>query len=141
MPWYAALYHRYGWTYITSFFLGENVARYTEGVGVETRRGPLFYLPVVFSDSFPWSLCLFGAAGMWIAERRRIRAKSLIQTARRLSPQRARPRADVAVGSRDRRRSLRSPRRSRISTFFPIVPAVAALGGLLIARSRRRRYA
>src|SRR3954462_4291269 len=26
VPWYAALYHRYGWTYITSFFLGENIA-------------------------------------------------------------------------------------------------------------------
>src|SRR3954454_8258299 len=70
VPWYAALYQRYGWTYITSFFVGENIARYTEGVGVETRRGLLFYLPVVFSDSFPWSLCLFGAAAMWIRFRR-----------------------------------------------------------------------
>ena len=67
VPWYAALYHRYGWTYITSFIVGENIARYTEGLGVEQRRGPWFYLPVVFSDSFPWSLCLFGAAGLWFA--------------------------------------------------------------------------
>src|SRR6476659_5539532 len=66
VPWYAALYHRYGWTYITSFFLGENIARYTEGIGVETRRGPLFYIPVMFSDSFPWSLGLFGAAAAWM---------------------------------------------------------------------------
>ena len=58
VPWYAALYQRYGWTYIMSFLVGENVARYTEGLGVEQRRGPSFYLPVVFSDSFPWSLFL-----------------------------------------------------------------------------------
>ena len=43
--------------------VGENIARYTEGSASSSRRGPLFYLPVVFSDSFPWSLCLFGAAG------------------------------------------------------------------------------
>ena len=64
----------HGWTYIASFFLGENLARFTEGVGVESRRGPLFYLPVVFSDSFPWSLCLFGAAGLWFADWRSRRA-------------------------------------------------------------------
>src|SRR6476620_7883700 len=74
VPWYAALYHRYGWTCITSFFVGENIARYTEGIGVETRRGPLFYIPVVFSDSFPWSLCLFGAAGLWLADWRAARS-------------------------------------------------------------------
>ena len=77
VPWYAALYHRYGWTYITSFFVGENIARYTEGVGVETRRGPLFYLPVVFSDSFPWSLCLFGAAGVWLADSAPARSRTV----------------------------------------------------------------
>jgi 4-amino-4-deoxy-L-arabinose transferase-like glycosyltransferase len=27
VPWYAALYNRYGWTYITSFINGENIAR------------------------------------------------------------------------------------------------------------------
>ncbi len=55
VPWYAALYHRYGWTYITSFIVGENIARYTEGLGVEQRRGLLVlpagrvqrFLPVV----------------------------------------------------------------------------------------------
>ena len=48
--------------------VGENIERFTDGVGVESRRGPLFYLPVVLSDSFPWSLCLFGAAGLWLAD-------------------------------------------------------------------------
>ena len=45
VPWYAALYDRYGWTYITSFFVGENIARYTEGLGVESRRGAVLLHP------------------------------------------------------------------------------------------------
>jgi len=65
VPWYAALYERSGWTHITSFFIGENVARYTEGLGVRPSRGAFYYLPVVLSDSFPWSLGLFGAAALW----------------------------------------------------------------------------
>jgi 4-amino-4-deoxy-L-arabinose transferase-like glycosyltransferase len=131
VPWYAVLYHRYGWTYITSFFLGENVARYTEGVGVETRRGPLFYLPVVFSDSFPWSLCLFGAAAMWFADRR---------------AQGSTPGSDAARAARVRTLmwlwvvgivaffSFSAAKQDLY--IFPIVPVVAALAGLLIARSR-----
>jgi 4-amino-4-deoxy-L-arabinose transferase-like glycosyltransferase len=139
VPWYAALYHRYGWTYITSFFVGENIARYTEGLGVETRRGPSFYIPVVFSDSFPWSLCLFGAAGLWVAEWR----------ARRSLP----GSAPGTAGSLPDAAQLALRVRSLLwlwilvivgfFTFsaakqdlyiFPIVPAVAALGGLFIAR-------
>jgi 4-amino-4-deoxy-L-arabinose transferase-like glycosyltransferase len=133
LPWYIALYHRYGWTYITSFFVGENIARYTEGVGVETRRGPLFYLPVVFSDSFPWSLCLFGAAGLWLADWRARRARSAASE----------PREDLRAF---RVRTLLWLWVIVIVAFFtfsaakqdlyvfPIVPAVAALGGLFIAR-------
>ena len=34
-----------------------------QGVGVQQPRGPLFYLPVVLSDSFPWSLFLFAGRG------------------------------------------------------------------------------
>ncbi len=133
LPWYVALYHRYGWTYIMSFFLGENIARYTEGVGVETRRGLLFYLPVVFSDSFPWSLGLFGAAGMWLADRT------------------ARWRAAAAAPLSEDDRAFRVQTLLWLwilvivgfFTFsaakqdlyiFPIVPAVAALGGLFISR-------
>jgi 4-amino-4-deoxy-L-arabinose transferase-like glycosyltransferase len=133
LPWYIALYHRNGWTYITSFFVGENIARYTEGLGVETRRGRLFYLPVVFSDSFPWSLCLFGAAGLWVADWRGRRAAT------------SEPRGD---GGAFRIRTLLWLWVLVIVTFFtfsaakqdlyifPIVPAVAALGGLFIARDR-----
>jgi 4-amino-4-deoxy-L-arabinose transferase-like glycosyltransferase len=131
VPWYAALYHRYGWTYITSFIVGENIARYTEGLGVETRRGPEFYLPVVFSDSFPWSLCLFGAAGLWLADRRRLRER--------------------AAGEEDRAFRIRTllwlwilvivtfftfSAAKQDLYIFPIVPAVAALAGIFVARSR-----
>jgi 4-amino-4-deoxy-L-arabinose transferase-like glycosyltransferase len=135
VPWYAALYHRYGWTYITSFFLGENVARYTEGVGVETRRGPLFYLPVVFSDSFPWSLCLFGAAGMWAAERRRIRANALVETPEAVAARRVRSLMWLWVLGIVAFFSFSAAKQDLY--IFPIVPVVAALGALLIARSRR----
>ena len=62
VPWYAALYHEHGWTYIKSFFISENVERFTSGVGVRQHRGPWFYLPIVLSDSFPWSLLLPCAA-------------------------------------------------------------------------------
>jgi len=128
IPWYAALYQRYGWTYITSFIVGENIARYTEGLGVEQRRGLSFYLPVVFSDSFPWSLCLFGAAALWVKDRR------------------ARSRSVAAADPGFRIRTLLWLWILVIVLFFtfsaakqdlyifPIVPAVAALAGLFIAR-------
>jgi 4-amino-4-deoxy-L-arabinose transferase-like glycosyltransferase len=139
VPWYAVLYQRYGWTYITSFIRGENIARFTEGFGVESRRGPLFYIPVVFSDSFPWSLCLCGAAGLWLAD---WRSRAAAVTA----PQRAPLPADRAF----RLRTLLWLWVLVIVAFFtfsaakqdlyifPIVPAVAALGGLFIARDGPR---
>ena len=71
LPWYAALYQQWGWAPIKSFFFGENLARYVDGVGVNADRPVWWYLPVVFSDSFPWSLFLFPAAALWLRERRR----------------------------------------------------------------------
>ncbi|MEO8078490.1 MAG: phospholipid carrier-dependent glycosyltransferase, partial [Acidobacteriota bacterium] len=134
VPWYAALYHRYGWTYITSFLIGENIARYTEGVGVETRRGLLFYIPVLFSDAFPWSLGLFGAAALWISDRRR----------------RASLQSGAALTAADRAFRVRSllwlwvlgivlfftfSAAKQELYIFPVVAAVAALAGLFIARN------
>jgi 4-amino-4-deoxy-L-arabinose transferase-like glycosyltransferase len=155
VPWYAALYHRYGWTYITSFFVGENIARYTEGIGVETRRGPWFYIPVVFSDSFPWSLCLFGAAGLWLAERRAAHGsigqglKAPLERHELPSDQQSPPDADQNVAHRALRvRTLLWLWVLGIVAFFtfsaakqdlyifPIVPAVAALAGLFVAREK-----
>ena len=155
VPWYAALYHRYGWTYITSFFVGENIARYTEGIGVETRRGLWFYIPVVFSDSFPWSLCLFGAAGLWLAERRAAHGsigqglKAPLERHQLPSDQQSPPDADQNVAHRALRvRTLLWLWVLGIVAFFtfsaakqdlyifPIVPAVAALAGLFVAREK-----
>lgn len=71
VPWYAALYHQHGWTYIKSFLISDNVKRYTSGYGVTQRRGLGFYLPVVFTDSFPISVFLFvAAASAWRTIRR-----------------------------------------------------------------------
>src|SRR5215208_6382355 len=67
-PWYVALYQRHGWTYITGFFVGENIGRFTETVGVQ-KRGPEFYLGVLLSDMLPWSLCLPAIVSVWWRDR------------------------------------------------------------------------
>ena len=97
-------------------------------------RGPWFYLPVVFSDSFPWSLCLFGAAALWFA-------RSRARRARRGRASRFRIRTLlwlwilVIVGFF----SLSAAKQDLY--IFPIVPAVAALAGLFIARATTARSA
>jgi 4-amino-4-deoxy-L-arabinose transferase-like glycosyltransferase len=123
VPWYAVLYQEHGWTYIKLFFLTENVERFTSGVGVLQRRGSWFYLPVVFSDSFPWSILLpLAAAAAW------------------------RDRARAGGGEIGRLQTLLWCWILAIVGFFslsaakqdlyifPIVPAVAALGGMAIER-------
>lgn len=129
VPWYAALYHRFGWTYITSFFIGENVARYTEGLGVRPSRGPWYYLPVVFSDSFPWSLCLVGAAGMWVSDRRLIGRAPLPVEHLAL---RVRTLLWLWIITMVGFFTLSAAKQDLY--IFPIVPAIAALAGLFIAR-------
>ncbi len=122
-PWYVALYGQHGWTYITAFFIGENLGRYTETVGVQA-RGPFFYLPVVFSDSLPLSLCLPGVVAAWFRDRRaratdhahRIRTLLLLWIA-----------VTVAFFSFSQTK--------QDLYIFPIVAAVAALGGDWMARA------
>src|SRR5918994_1985322 len=41
-----------------------------ETVGVQS-RGPLFYLPIMFTDALPWSLCLPALMVAWWRERGR----------------------------------------------------------------------
>jgi 4-amino-4-deoxy-L-arabinose transferase-like glycosyltransferase len=130
VPYYAALYMRHGWGPIVSFLLGENVARFTEGVGVDRVRGVDYYLPVIVTDSFPWSLLLAGAAVLWFADRRRLAAA--------VAP---------PIAAAFRVRSLLWLWILAIVGFFTlseakqdlyifaIVPAVAALGGLFISRA------
>ena len=126
VPWYAALYARDGWTYIVSFFWGENFGRYTAGVGVDQSRGVEFYLPVLFSDSFPWSIFLFASAACWLADRRNpaVRAEPgfRVRTLLWLWI------VTIVV--------FFSFSRSKQDLYiFPVVPAVAALAGAFIVRA------
>jgi 4-amino-4-deoxy-L-arabinose transferase-like glycosyltransferase len=75
-PWYFALYQRDGWTYIVSFFVGENIGRYTSGVGFQSPRGVEFYPPIVFTDAFPLSIFLVPAALLWWKSRQAPRVNS-----------------------------------------------------------------
>jgi 4-amino-4-deoxy-L-arabinose transferase-like glycosyltransferase len=66
VPWYYLLYREHGWEYISSFLFGENLGRYAEAVG-EQSRGLLFYIPVMLADLFPWSLMI--PIALWWAMR------------------------------------------------------------------------
>ena len=124
VPWYATLYSRHGWTYISSFLLGENVARYTEGYGVDSVRGPFFYLPVLVSDSFPWSAFLFAAAAAGWRSRRSTIPDERVTRFRLL--------LWLWIGGIVLFFTLSAAKQDLY--IFPIVPAVAALAGLAIAR-------
>lgn len=119
VPWYWALYREHGWTYISSFLISENVERFTQGVGVQQHRGPWFYLPVVLSDSFPLSLLLFAAAAAAWKERTRIETLLWCWIGAIVVF------FSFSAGKQD-------------LYIFPIVPAVAALGGLAIQRGLAR---
>jgi 4-amino-4-deoxy-L-arabinose transferase-like glycosyltransferase len=118
MPWYVALYQRDGWTYITSFFVGENIGRYTSGVGFQSPRGFEFYPPIVFSDAFPLSLFLVPAGFLWWKDRHRTSSLLFLWIL-------------VIVGffsfSHDKQDLY----------IFPIVPAVVALGAAAFAGRAR----
>ncbi len=66
VPWYFFLYREHGWEYIGAFIFGENLGRYAEAVG-EQSRGLLFYIPVMLADLFPWSLMI--PLALWWAAR------------------------------------------------------------------------
>jgi 4-amino-4-deoxy-L-arabinose transferase-like glycosyltransferase len=124
-PWYIALYLQHGWTYISGFFIGENVGRFTETVGVQA-RGLFFYLPVIVTDTLPWSLCLPAAIVAWRrdthdpaeADTRRIRTLLLLWIVVTV----------VFFSLSQTKQDL---------YIFPIVAAIAALGADFIARAWR----
>ena len=122
-PWYVALYVRHGWEPLTDFFLGENLARYAAGVGVDSERGPFFYLPVLISDSFPWSMFLVAAAVSWWRARREgahLRPDARIRTL-----------LGIWIGAFVAFFSASAAKQDLY--IFPIVPAIAALAGVTIA--------
>jgi 4-amino-4-deoxy-L-arabinose transferase-like glycosyltransferase len=60
LPWYVIVYMRYGWTYISPFFLRDNLGRFAlEALGPS--RGVLYYVSVLGSDFFPWSILTLAA--------------------------------------------------------------------------------
>ena len=118
-PWYVALYQRSGWTDIVSFVVGENIVRFTEGIGAsQNARGWWFYVPIVFSDSFPWSLFL--PAAFLAARHRRADAGSRVRMLMFLWIA-----GFVALFSFSATK--------QDLYIFPIVPAIAALAGWVIA--------
>jgi 4-amino-4-deoxy-L-arabinose transferase-like glycosyltransferase len=124
LPYCAALYARHGWGPIASFVVGENLARYTDGLGVDASRPVWFYLPVVFSDSFPWSLFLVAAGAAWIRERRTRAATA--DPARRIRTLLWLWIAVIVL-------FFTASAAKQDLYIFPIVPAVAALAGIAIA--------
>jgi 4-amino-4-deoxy-L-arabinose transferase-like glycosyltransferase len=156
VPWYVALYQQHGWTYISEFFIGENFDRFTGRIGDRT-RGPWFYLQVLPSDPLPWSLCLPAVVWAWWADRRRIRLKP--DTTPQLKPDttpQLKPDTTPQLKPDTVHQQERAPLRIRtllllwigiIVVFFslsqtkqdlyifPIVAAVAALGGDWVARA------
>jgi len=77
VPWYSFLYREHGWEYIGSFIFGENLGRYAEAVG-EQSRGLLFYIPVMLADLVPWSLMIPLALWWAVRERRQNRVARLL---------------------------------------------------------------
>jgi 4-amino-4-deoxy-L-arabinose transferase-like glycosyltransferase len=145
VPWYAALYQRDGWTHIASFFLGENLGRYSDGVGFDTGRGPWFYLGVLFSDGFPWSILLFAALALWWRRGRVAAPKGRATSSPEPRVPGPEPRAPALTKAPLRIQTLLLIWIATIVVFFsfsaskqdlyiyPVMPAIAALGGGAIA--------
>ena len=66
LPWYLYMYQTHGWTYISPFFLKDNLGRFAaESFGPS--RGPLYYFSVYATDFFPWSFStLVAAFSLWL---------------------------------------------------------------------------
>jgi 4-amino-4-deoxy-L-arabinose transferase-like glycosyltransferase len=117
VPWYYLLYREYGFEYIGTFIVGENLDRYAESMGVQT-RGLLFYLPVMMADLFPWTLLLPLALWRAFRERARDRVTRLLL---------------VWVATIVIFFSLSGTKEDLY--ILPIVPAEAALMGAMLARA------
>ncbi len=115
-PWYVLDYQQHGWQHIRDFFVGENVGRYTETVGVQ-HRGPQFYLPVLLTDLTPFAL--FVPAAIWSAWRAKTSQWRLLI---------------VWIGVFVGVFSLSSTKQDLY--IFPIVPAVAVIIAELLTRAR-----
>ncbi len=138
MPWYIAVYSEHGWLYIKSFLLLDNISRYTQatwGPG----RGPLFYLPVLIGDMFPWSLFL--PAALWLQAGRSIKFIKSIRASSKTDDQNNQP----EINKREPLALLLiiwiivivaffSLSRSKEDLYIlPVYPAASALVGVLLS--------
>ena len=117
VPWYYFLYREHGWEYIGSFIFGENLGRYADAIG-EQSRGLLFYIPVMLADLFPWSLMI--PVALWWA----IRGERQDRIARLLV---------VWIAAIVGFFSLSGTKEDLY--ILPIVPAEAALIGAMLAQA------
>jgi 4-amino-4-deoxy-L-arabinose transferase-like glycosyltransferase len=115
VPWYARSIASTAGPTSSRSSISENVERFTSGVGVGSTAASWFYLPIVLSDSFPWSLLLPCAAVAAWKTRTRIETLLWCWIAAIVGF------FSLSAGKQD-------------LYIFPIVPAVAALGGVAIAR-------
>lgn len=114
-PWYIADYRQHGSEHIKAFFIGENIGRYTETVGYQN-RSVWFYIPVLLFELTPWSLFL--PAAIWLAWRERRPDLRLMIVW-------------IAVFA-----GVFSLSKTKQDLYiFPAAPAIAALIGVLVARS------
>jgi 4-amino-4-deoxy-L-arabinose transferase-like glycosyltransferase len=69
LPWYVLIYMAHGWTYISTFFLSDNLGRFA-AQSMGPSRGIFFYFSVFATDFFPWSfLILFAIYVLSVARR------------------------------------------------------------------------
>jgi 4-amino-4-deoxy-L-arabinose transferase-like glycosyltransferase len=117
VPWYYFLYREHGWEYIGSFIFGENLGRYAEAIG-EQSRGLFFYIPVMLADLFPWSLMIPLALWWAIRDQRQERVARLLA---------------VWIAAIVVFFSLSGTKEDLY--ILPIVPAEAALIGAMLAKA------
>jgi 4-amino-4-deoxy-L-arabinose transferase-like glycosyltransferase len=76
LPWYAMVYAQHGWSYITTFVFEENFQRYATTAMTPGDRNVTFYIPVLLTELFPWSLLVVAPLlGIGMAWRSRLRGR------------------------------------------------------------------
>jgi len=70
-PWYIFIYRAYGWTYISPFFLRDNLGRFALRF-MGPARGPFYYVGAFAVDFFPWSLLFLSALFLLWKKRKKI---------------------------------------------------------------------
>ena len=73
LPWYVAMWREHGGAYLQSFFVGDNLERFSSE-RFNDARPFWFYLPVLIGGLMPWSVYLVAFSGDGLA---RLRARTL----------------------------------------------------------------